>query len=90
MVSPPFSLKDIKPGEFSYISRRKLEDKNGEIKGEIFLWKRPDEEDHSFVLECPYCQKEGEGTVSLKRRPYRIRCASCEKSITLKKLKNVK
>lgn len=90
MVNPPFSLKDIKPGEFTYISRRKLENKEGETTGEVFLWKRAGDENHSFVMQCPYCLVESEGEVSLKRRPYRVRCAGCNRSITLKRLKDEK
>ncbi|MFQ5800677.1 MAG: hypothetical protein ACE5HH_03015 [Candidatus Hydrothermarchaeales archaeon] len=89
MVKPPFNLKDIKPGEFTYFSRRKLANKEGEEKGEMIIWKRQGDEEHSFVMECPYCLKEGEGKVSLKRRPYRVRCTNCKRSIALKKLKDV-
>jgi hypothetical protein len=88
MLKLPFDIKEIKPGEFTYFSRRKLENKEGEVAGEIFVWKRKDDEEHSFALECPYCLKQGEGNIDLKRRPYRVRCTHCDRSITLKKLKN--
>jgi hypothetical protein len=88
MIKPPFDLKKIKPGEFSYFSRRKLKNKEGEETGGIIVWKRGDDEEHSFVMECPFCQKQGEGNVDLMKRPYRIRCPNCNRSITLKKLKD--
>lgn len=90
MVKLPFELKDIKRGEFSYITKRLLPDKEGVEKGEMFLWKRPGDAEHSFAMTCPYCLADGNGTIELKKRPYRVRCPSCNKSITLKKLKNEK
>lgn len=89
MVKPPFNLMEIKPGEFTYFSRRNLANKEGEEKGGIIIWKRQGDEEHSFVMECPYCLGEGGGKVSLKRRPYRVRCPSCDRNIALKKLKDV-
>jgi transcription elongation factor Elf1 len=88
MVKLPFSLKEIKPGEFTYFTKRKLQNKEGEETGEIFVWKRRGDLEHSFAMECPYCNKDGEGTVDLKKRPYRVRCPNCNRSIMLKKLKD--
>ena len=90
MIKPPFDLKEIKPGEFSYFSRRTLPNKQGEETGGIIVWKRPGDSEHSFAMECPFCLKEGKGTVELIKRPYRVRCPSCNRSIALKKLKNIK
>lgn len=36
----PFELKDIKPGAFSYLTRRKLKNAEDKETGEIFLWKK--------------------------------------------------
>ncbi|GBE56936.1 MAG TPA: hypothetical protein ENH13_00495 [Euryarchaeota archaeon] len=88
MIKPPFDLKKIKPGEFKYFSRRLLANKEGEETGSIIVWKRGGDDDHSYAMECPYCQKEGKGTVDLKKRPYRVRCPNCNRSIALKKLKD--
>lgn len=82
----PFDLKDIKPGAFSYLTKRKLTNSAGEEAGEILLWKWKEEEASEYVLRCPYCQVEQEGKVVLERRPYRVRCTSCDRSITLPKL----
>jgi DNA-directed RNA polymerase subunit RPC12/RpoP len=90
MIKPPFELKDIKPGEFTYFSRRKLANKTGEVSGEIFVWKRNKDIEHNFVLECPYCSSESDGNIELKKRPYRIKCSHCGRTITLKKLKDAK
>jgi hypothetical protein len=88
MIKPPFDIKDIKPGEFSYFTRRTLKNKKGDELGAIILWKRASDNIHSFVMKCPYCLKEGEGTVDLTKRPYRVRCVHCNKSSALKKLKD--
>jgi len=82
----PFDLKDIKPGSFSYLTKRKLENKEGEESGEIFLWKEKEKEESQYVMKCPHCGVEQEGSVVLVKRPYRLRCSSCERSITLPKL----
>lgn len=88
MIKPPFDLKEIKPGEFAYFTKRMLRNKEGTETGSIFVWKRKTEGVHSFAMQCPHCLKEGKGTVDLKKRPYRIRCPQCNRSIPLKKLKN--
>ena len=88
MVKLPFNLKDIKPGEFVYFTKRKIQNNKGEETGEVFVWKRRDDEVHSFMMKCPYCQSEGDGKVDLKKRPYRMKCTSCDRTVTLKKLKD--
>jgi|Deesub1362A_J573_1020465.scaffolds.fasta_scaffold00109_12 ribosomal protein S27E len=82
----PFNLKDIKPGTFSYLTRRKLENKEGEETGEIFLWKKIDEEESSYIMRCPFCEEEQQGRVLLKKRPYRVKCSSCGRTVNLPKL----
>jgi len=84
----PFDLKKIKPGYFAYLTKRKLNDKNGDESGEIILWKPKTTEESEYVLICPFCKVEQEGKVIFKKRPYRLRCKSCGKSITLPKLQN--
>jgi|GEM_PF-528436 len=49
-MKPPFELKDIKHGEFSYSTKRKLKSAVDEETGEIFLWKRKSEEQEGSVL----------------------------------------
>jgi len=82
----PFDLKSIKPGEFAYLTKRKLENKQGEVKGGIIVWRRQEEEESEFILKCPHCLEESSGRVVFNRRPYRVRCPSCNRSITLPKL----
>jgi len=84
----PFDLKDIKPGSFAYLTKRKLKNKEGVETGEIFLWKKKDEEESQYVLQCPFCQNEHEGSIFLVKRPYRVRCSKCDRSITLPKIKD--
>lgn len=83
----PFDLKDIKPGSFAYLTKRKLTNKEGEESGEIILWKKKDEEESQYVMKCPFCGVEQDGSVLLVKRPYRLRCSSCNKSIILPKIK---
>ncbi len=85
-IKPPFDIKSIKPGEFAYITKRKLKNKNNEETGEIILWRRKGEEVSHYIMKCPYCGTEQSGSVVFKRRPYRVRCSSCNRTITLPKL----
>ncbi len=82
----PFELKDIKPGQFAYLTKRKLVNKEKEETGEIILWKDKGLEESQYVMRCPYCSVEQDGSILLTRRPYRVRCSSCDRSITLPKL----
>jgi ribosomal protein S27E len=84
----PFDLKDIKPGTFSYLTKRKLTNKEGKETGEIFLWKERGEKESRYVMKCPFCKEEQDGVVVLERRPYRVRCSKCDRSITLPKLRD--
>ncbi len=85
----PFDLKDVRPGSFTYLTKRKLEDDAGVEKGEIFLWKEHGEEESQYCIKCPYCGAEQNGRVLLVKRPYRVKCAGCDRSITLPKLKDL-
>lgn len=82
----PFELKDIKPGQFAYLTKRKLVNKEKEETGEMILWKDKGKEESQYVMSCPFCEVEQEGSVLLVKRPYRLRCKSCDRSITLPKL----
>ncbi len=82
----PFDLKDIKPGQFAYLTKRKLVNKEKEETGEILLWKEKGQEESQYVMKCPHCSVEQEGSVLLVKRPYRLRCSDCSRSITLPKL----
>ncbi len=86
----PFDLKDIKPGSFAYLTKRKLINKEGEESGEIILWKKKEEEESQYVMKCPFCGVEQDGSVLLVKRPYRLRCSSCDRSITLPKIQKQK
>ncbi|MFQ6136821.1 MAG: hypothetical protein ACE5PM_06545 [Candidatus Hydrothermarchaeales archaeon] len=84
----PFDLKEIKPGEFSYLTKRRLEDKDGVETGELFIWRKTGDEEYRYIMLCPFCEEEQEGAAIFTRRPYRIRCSNCGKSILIKKLKD--
>ncbi|HID19603.1 MAG TPA: hypothetical protein EYP28_01480 [Methanophagales archaeon] len=83
-MEPPFDIKDI--ADFAYITKRKLKDENGEMCGEVFLWRRKGEEEFKYKLKCPYCEVEQESSIILERRPYRVQCSKCGKSIMIEKL----
>jgi ribosomal protein S27E len=72
--------------DFAYITKRKLKDANGEMHGEVFLWRRKGEDEFNYKLKCPYCELEQESSIIFERRPYRVRCSNCGKSIMLEKL----
>jgi ribosomal protein S27E len=84
----PFNLAEIKPGTFAYLTKRKLKNKEGEDTGEIIVWRKKGEEESQFVMRCPFCGVEQEGSTVFTRRPYRVRCADCNRSITLPKILN--
>lgn len=79
-------MKDIKPGAFSYLSKRKLKNAEDKETGEIFLWKRKSGEESHYLLQCQFCGEEQEGSTALVKRPYRVKCSKCGRSITLPKL----
>ncbi len=82
----PFDLKNIKPGEFAYLTKRKLENKQKEAEGEIIVWRKQGNEESEFVVKCPFCLEESSGKTVFTKRPYRIRCPVCNRSISLSKL----
>jgi transcription elongation factor Elf1 len=50
------------------------------------MWRKKGEEEFGYKLTCPYCATEQESRVIFKKRPYRVRCNNCNKSITIEKL----
>ncbi len=84
----PFNLKDVKPGEFSYLTKRIMTNKEGEETGELFIWRKTGNEEYNYIMLCPLCGAEQEGVTIFTRRPYRIRCSECNKSILIKKIKD--
>ena len=83
-MEAPFDINDI--ADFAYNTRRKLKDKNGEEKGAVVIWRRKGEDEFNYKLKCPYCEVEQESSIILERRPYRVRCSNCDKSIIIEKL----
>ncbi len=72
--------------ELAYITTRKLENKQGEKTGTVLLYRKKGEEEFRYTLTCPYCETEQESHVVFKRRPYRLKCSACGKSIMIGKL----
>ena len=80
----PDELMDL--NNLAYLTRRKLENENGEKTGSIFMWRRKGEEEFNYQLKCPYCGVEQQSHVFFKKRPYRLQCSNCGKSIVIEKL----
>ena len=80
----PEGITDVK--ELAYITSRKLPNDKGEKTGTVVMWRKKGEEEFGYKLTCPYCMTEQESRVAFKRRPYRVRCSNCNKSITIEKL----
>jgi len=80
----PEGITDI--NELAYIASRKLPNDEGEKTGTVMMWRKKGEEEFGYKLTCPYCATEQESRVIFKKRPYRVRCNNCNKSITIEKL----
>ncbi len=72
--------------DLAYVTSRKLANENGEKTGTVFMWRTKGEEEFNYKLKCPYCEEEQESSVVFKKRPYRVRCSNCGKSILIEKL----
>lgn len=80
----PEGINDI--NELAYVTNRKLQNDDGENTGTVFMWRKKGEEVSNYRLKCPYCESEEESSVVFKKRPYRVRCSNCGKSIMIAKL----
>lgn len=80
----PEGIKDF--GDLAYVTSRKLENENGEKTGTVFMWRKKGEEEFNYKLKCPHCEEEQESSIVFNKRPYRVRCSNCEKSILIEKL----
>ena len=80
----PEGITDIK--ERAYITSSKLRDEDGEKTGTVVMWRRKGEEEFNYKLTCPYCETEQESSVVFNKRPYRVKCSNCGKSILIEKL----
>ncbi|MBE0517090.1 MAG: hypothetical protein IBX41_06855 [Methanophagales archaeon] len=80
----PDELKNV--NNLAYITRRKLANENGEQMGAVVMWRKKGEEEFNYLLQCPHCGVEQQSHVFFKKRPYRLKCNNCEKSILIEKL----
>ena len=80
----PEGIKDF--NELAYITSRKLKNDDGSKTGTVVMWRNKGEEEFGYKLTCPYCETEQESRVIFKKRPYRVRCSNCNKSILIEKL----
>jgi ribosomal protein S27E len=63
-----------------------LKNADDEQTGEVFMWRRKSEEAFNYKLKCPYCEVEQESSIVFNKRPYRLRCSNCGKSILIGKI----
>ncbi|HUV80662.1 MAG TPA: hypothetical protein VMW40_07585 [Candidatus Bathyarchaeia archaeon] len=80
----PEGIKDF--NELAYITSRKLKNEDGENTGTVVMWRKKGDEEFCYKLTCPYCATEQESSVVFNKRPYRVRCSNCNKSILIEKL----
>lgn len=88
-LSLPFDVKKIKKGDLLYFTRRNLENAEGEETGKVIIWRFKDEANYSYALLCPFCGEKQSGEANFSRRPYRLRCKKCKRSMTIKRLKDL-
>lgn len=80
----PEGIEDL--SELAYITSRKLADEHGEKTGSVLLWRKKGDESFHYTLTCPHCGSEQASRALLTRRPYRVECYSCKKSVVIEKL----
>jgi len=80
----PEEIKDLK--NLAYLTRRKLENENGEQRGAVVMWRQKGEEEFNYMLKCPHCEVEQQSRIIFEKRPYRLQCRNCGKSILIEKL----
>jgi len=78
--------EDIDYDRLEYATNRKLPNDDGEQTGHIKMFSY-DGEDFHYEMECPYCGATTEGKKHMPNRPYYIKCAECETSSLVRKLK---
>jgi ribosomal protein S27E len=80
----PEAIKNI--NDLAYLTRRKLENENGEQTGAVVMWRTKGDEEFNYLLQCPHCGVEQQSHVFFNKRPYRLQCSNCGKSILIEKL----
>jgi len=52
----------------------------------VLLWQKKSDEVFQYTLKCPHCGSEQASRALFNRRPYRVECYSCKKSVVIEKL----
>ena len=63
-----------------------MKNADDEQTGEVFIWGRKGDEAFNYKLKCSYCEEEQESSIVFNKRPYRLRCNNCGKSILIGKI----
>ena len=74
----------------AYFTNRLLENKEGEKKGKIILWRNKGEEEFRMILTCPECATVNEKKQEFAKKPYRPTCDNCGAKFVIAKLKKEK
>ena len=73
----------------AYFTKRTLDNRACETKGDIILWRMKGEEEFKYILNCPFCQEHSEcESIVFEKKPYKFRCSHCDKIINVGKLKD--
>ena len=74
-------------GDTNYFTNRALENKAGEKKGKIIMWRNKGKEEFHMILTCPECGEVTEKKQAFEKKPYRPNCDSCGAKFVIAKLK---
>jgi len=75
--------------ECNYFTNRVLENEKKQKTGHILAWHLKAGGSFHIIMTCPYCahkQERDDDTIVFGKRPYRVTCENCKKSILLEKM----
>lgn len=72
--------------EMDYFTNRSLENKAGEIKGRVLMFRIKGEREFHVDLKCAECGEVQTFLEVFEKRPYRVKCQKCGNSFVIEKL----
>ena len=79
-----------KINEMDYFTNRSLENKEGEKKGRILMFREKGKEKFHIRMKCAFCEESSEFTTEFKKKPYNVECPKCHKKFKIIKLNKKK
>ncbi|MCK5321819.1 MAG: hypothetical protein KAJ47_01005 [Candidatus Aenigmarchaeota archaeon] len=76
--------------EMGYFTNRSLENKEGEKKGRLLMYREKDKEDFHVKMKCAMCGESHEFTTQFTRKPYTVICPGCNSKFKVVKLSKKK